>query len=351
MIHTENDWTGCDAGMATREEVARLAKVSVATVSHVVNGTKYVSPELERRVREAISALDYVPNMAARSMVTKRSNHIAVLANDLKNPRYAAIAEVMQQIAAKLGYIVSVINYTSFDVSREQFSNLLSRNIDGLFVATYFDELDELLQHAADRGVKVIAAGKRYSAVLNTDYQQATHQMVRDLAGLGHRRIGFISGFSVNESHHAKFQHYQEALLAHGLEYDPGLVRDGRRPYAATLQVGYDGMNELLDRGLAMTAVYALNDLVAAGALRALTERGLRVPQDISLVGCDNVELSRFCSPPLATIDVPKEDMGRIAMEMLSKLLSGRLCEDVWINSTYIRRASVGPAPAVAATV
>ncbi len=327
--------------MSIRQQVALAAGVSEATVSHVVNKSKYVSPELEARVLAAIKKYDYHPSTIARSMVTKRSNHVAMLVNDLKNPRYAAIAEAMQKTAANYGYIVSIIDFNSFEMDNNQVMDLISRNIDGIFVATYTDDLKPALDKAMSSGIKVISAVKEFGIVLNTDYVPSLDEMMKDLKGLGHERVAYISGYSIKESQHSKFEAFKSAVRKYGMEEDTALIVDGKPPYRADFRAGYDGAKELLERKARMTAIFAVNDLAAIGVLAALREEGLHVPEDISIVGCDNIDMAEFMDPPLSTLDVPKEKMGEAAMKMLLKLMKKEPCEDVWIPSEYIRRKSV----------
>lgn len=330
--------------MSIRRQVALEAGVSEATVSHVINKSKYVSPELERRVQNAIKKYDYHPSTIARSMVTKRSNHLAMLVNDLQNPRYAAIAEAMQKAAANYGYIVSIIDFNSFEMDNNQVMDLISRNIDGIFVATYTDDLKPALDKAMKSGIKVISAVKEFGIVLNTDYSVSLKEMMKDLKSLGHKRVAYISGYSVKESQHSKFEAFKEELHRNQMAEEEILIVDGKEPYRADFKAGYDGTKELLKRNAGMTAIFTVNDLAAIGAVTALKEEGLKVPEDISVIGCDNIDLAQYMDPPLATLDVPKEKMGYAAMDMLLKLMRKEPCDDMWISSSYIRRASVGAA-------
>lgn len=329
--------------MAKREDVAREAKVSTATVSHVLNHTKYVSPELRDRVLLAVNKLHYYPNKIAQSMVTKKSKHFAMLVNNLKNPRYSEIAEAMQNEAAKYGYIVSIISYDSFGIGPEGVLQMIARNIDGMFVATYVDALESSLRLAQRSGMTVLCAADGFGTVLNTDYRTAIYDLVTDLVRFGHTRIGYISGYSVKESQHKKLQYFREALEMHQIPCREEYVIDGNPTGCITPQTGYEAMDRLLKQRPSVTAVFCVNDLAAIGALRCAKDRGLRIPEDLSIVGCDNIDLARYCTPALSTIDVPKYEMGASATNMLLKLERGETPEDVWIRADYIRRESTGP--------
>lgn len=325
--------------MAKRIDVANEAGVSTATVSHVLNQTKYVSEELRERVLNAAKKLDYYPNSIAQSMVTKKSKHFAMLVNDLKNPRYSEIAETMQNEAAKYGYIVSILSIDSFGLERERMVQIISRNIDGIFVATYVDEWTESLQLAKKSGIPIISATEGQGVVLNTDYSKAIEELTKDLISLGHRKIGYLSGYSIGESQHRKFNLFKRELEKNGV-YQERYVEDFNPDSAVTIRTGYEEMKRLYARAPEVTAVFCANDLAAIGALRYLHEIGVRVPADMSIIGCDDIEMAQYCMPSLSTIEVPKREMGKKAVEMLIKLCKGEKADDVWVPTNYVKRES-----------
>lgn len=332
--------------MYTRQDVAKLAHVSVATVSNVLSGKKYVSSPLQKRVHDAIEELGYLPNQAARCLATKQSRHLAIIVNDICNPRYAEVTEAMQKEAASHGYIVSIVDITRFGIGSGQVFDLIARNVDGIFVATYIDEMRADIERAMQSGICVVSGTSDLGAVLKIDYQAAIDEMIADLAGLGHRSIGFISCYSIHETQHDKYKCYCSALQSCGLPINPSLVVDGCPPYHADLETGYAATRELLARGIELTAVFAVNDLAAIGACRAIREAGLRIPQDISVVGCDDIAFSQYTEPKLSTIHVPKAEMGRRAVRMLNCQLNGGACENVCMPSGYVRRQTVASANA-----
>ena len=302
--------------MATRKNVAQLAGVSEATVSHVINGTKYVSPDLEQKVRKAIISLNYRPNIIARSLVTKTTRHIAILVSDLKNPYYAEITEGMQDVAQKEGYIVSLIRYGSS--SDDVITDLAYRYVDGLFILTPVKKLTSVEKQSREYGIAVVS-----DVVVN--YSRAIDEMIGHLVGLGHTKIGFLSGLPIETPDHDRYISYRLSLENHGICFDPSLVVNGVEPYNTTIAAGYDAMNALLSTRSDVSAVFAANDLMAIGALRAIRDAGFRVPEDISVVGCDDIFLADSVDPPLTTLRVPKFEMGRKAMyQMLSQIRENR---------------------------
>ncbi|MCB7319268.1 LacI family DNA-binding transcriptional regulator [Lacrimispora sp. 210928-DFI.3.58] len=332
--------------MSKRKEVALAAGVSEATVSHVINGTKYVSPELTMRVRKAIEEKGYRLNQAARCLATNRSGHLALIVNNLKNPRYAEVAEAMQEEARAKGYIVSTIDINLFNFTEDAVFDLISRNVDGLFLATYIDSMEPAIKRACEGGIKVISGNPEFGHILDVSYRKAIVDMVKCLAELGHERIAFLSGYSTKESKHTKYGDFCEALRVQGLPLIRELIVEGEPPYIADLDAGYHSMKELLGRTRDFTAVFAVNDLVAIGAMKALREQGLRIPEDISVVGCDDIQFASYMEPALATIRIPKGEMGMLATDMLYDILNGNTCEDTVLTAAFQTGASIAKHPA-----
>lgn len=248
----------------------------------------------------------------------------------------------MQAEARKLGYIVSTIDINIFNFSEDEIFDLISRNIDGLLLATYIDSMKPAVRRAVENGIVVISGNREFGRVLKVSYRNSIQAMTERLAELGHRRIAFISGYSIKESSHEKYKDFCRALKKQGLELIPELIVDGEAPYIADLDTGYQAMNRLLDRKVRFSAVFAVNDLVAIGAMKALREKKLRVPEDISVVGCDNIAFASYMNPGLATISVPKAEMGKIAADMLAAVLNGKACEDRMLESAFLDGETIG---------
>ncbi len=328
--------------MSKRKEVALAAGVSEATVSHVINGTKYVSPELTERVRQAIKEKGYYPSQAARCLATNKSGHLALVINNLKNPRYAEVAEAMQEEARKKGYIVSTIDINIFNFNEAAVIDLISRNIDGIFLATYTDSMEMAIQKACESGIKVVSGCKEFGKVLKIDYEESIDDMVHYLADRGHKRIAFLSGYSLKESRHEKYPNFCRAMETYNLPVQPELLIEGKPPYVIDMDTGFEAMNQLLDKKVEVDAVFAVNDLVAIGAMKALRKRGVNVPDDISVVGCDDISFASYMEPELATIVVPKARMGKLAIDMLCDILDGKSCDDQILKTSFKLGATIG---------
>ena len=216
--------------------------------------------------------------------------------------------------------------------------------MDGLFLATYIDSMEPAIRRACASGIRVVSGCPEFGRVLKIDYEDSIGEMVRFLAGTGHKRIAFLSGYSLKETSHEKYANFCQAMKANDLQVLPELLIDGEMPYIADLDTGFQAMNQLLERGTDVDAVFAVNDLVAIGAMKALRQRGIRVPEDISVAGCDDIPFASYVEPVLATINVPKAEMGKLAAEMLCDILNNRPCEDHYLKTTFKAGASIGHA-------
>ena len=303
--------------MTTIREVAESAGVSYATVSHVINNTRLVSPETRERVLAAMDTLNYRPNALARSLRQGKTNTIGLVLPDSANPFFAEISRSIEDEAFKKGYSVFLCN-TESDTKRELFyvDVLSKKQVDGIiFVAAgdQADSLDYLLQRnmpvvMIDRNVPNVEG----DAVL-TDHQLGGYLATRHLLKLGHTQIACIAGPSSITPSAERIIGYRRALEEAGLPFDEKLVIRG--DYHA--QSGMDITNSLLKMNPRPTAIFALNDLMAIGALRAAAEVGYSIPKDLAVVGYDDLEIARFTNPPLTTIAQAKKEIGAQAVNLL----------------------------------
>ena len=322
--------------MATRKEVAHRAGVSVATVSYVLNGTKKVTPEVEARVRQAVQELGYRPNLLARGLSKKETRHVALVVDNMHNPHISDVLFGAQEVASRNGYIVSVL---SVDISRPQdLLDLTSRGVDGVMLALVADNAS--LMELLDPDMPVVHVGDS----LRIDQDQAMDDMVAHLTELGHTKIAYLSGLPHRAPYHPRFISLVKALNARGLSIEPDRIVSGKSVACVDEAEGFRAMNELLDRRTEFTAVYAINDLVAMGAIRALKQRGLRVPEDISVVGNDWLEVYRWVTPTLATMEGYAVEIGNRLMNLMIERIAMKPHEEHTIIVKYVPGESVGPA-------
>jgi DNA-binding LacI/PurR family transcriptional regulator len=338
--------------MITRTEVADRAGVSPATVSNVLNGYKYVSPDLVAKVEKAVRELGYVPNRAARSLASRRTEQVGYIIPNLLNPYFGEVAAGMEEIARASGYVVTPV--TAETESDRYISPIIERQMDGVFLADCgFSFSAEQLTHMRARGVSfVVGEGSSVSegtcsavpcSRIAIDYSGAMVQVFELLRANGHRRVAFLSGNGPGISEVRK-EEFRRLVAEFGFDADPALLVNGEPPYGTLAQDGYRDARKLLAVRSDFTAVFALNDLMAIGAMKALREAGLGVPGDVSVVGCDNIYFAETAFPPLTTIDIPKRLIGRAAMELLLEAFAGEDFRRVEVPTELIVRQSLGPA-------
>jgi DNA-binding LacI/PurR family transcriptional regulator len=301
--------------MVTRKEVALKANVSEATVSYVINKTKNITPEVRNRVLNAIKELNYRPNLVARSLVTKQTRHVALMVDNLKNPYYCEILEGAQSIASKAGYIVSVI---SVNVSnKDDVLELAGRGVDGIILALGNKEKE--INDLSSLHIPCVCTDDN----VYIDYRQAIFDMVECLKLNGHKKIGFLSGIPINNPNHVRYTFFIEALKHFGIEVNTKIFVDAASNGDTDENAGELAMKELLSRKEEFTAVFAINDLMALGASKAIRDANLKIPQDISLVGCDHLEILDNMVPSLATLDADAFHVGSALMQLLIDKIKG----------------------------
>ena len=331
--------------MATIREVAESAGVSYATVSHVINNTRLVSQETRNRVLAAMESLNYRPNALARSLRQGKTNTLGLVLPDSANPFFAEISRSIEDEAFKKGYSVFLCN-TELDTQRELFyvDVLSKKQVDGIIFVAAGDQADSL-EFLVGRNMPVVMVDRNVpnveiDAVL-TDNQLGGYLATCHLLELGHRRIACISGPSSITPSAERMIGYRKALEEAGVGYDERLILRG--DYHA--QSGMEITHSILKMNPRPTAIFALNDLMALGALRAAAEAGCSVPGDLAVVGYDDLEIARFANPPLTTIAQPKKEIGVKAIELLVDRISqkGRPPSRLVLPPELIVRRSTQP--------
>ncbi|GCE50168.1 LacI family transcriptional regulator [Thermosporothrix hazakensis] len=332
----------------TIEDIARLAGVSRSTVSRVLNNHPNVRSGVREHVLNIINENGYTPQAAARHLVTQRTRIIGVVfpRSDsfmLANPIFASIGQGIGQVCAQRGYM-AMLSLSLRDMDQQMMLNMLrSRHFDGIVLITsaQHDHIPGFLKQAeipyTRIGYDPSQDDPYYVAI---DEVEGAYKAVKHLISLGHRRIAMITGPSWESVSPARHRGYQNALAEAGIPYDPELVREGDWLHTS----GYDATLQFLCMKEVPTALFCSSDMMAAGALQALYEQGIKVPQEMAVVGFDDVPQTRIIIPPLTTIRQPTVEMGRIATEMLIDQLEGKKCEQshVILPTTLVVRQSCG---------
>ena len=301
----------------TTHDVAKRAGVSQPTVSLVLtrNATARVSAETRERVLEAARELGYVPNVVARSLVRSRSYAIGVIVPDLRNPFFAEVISGAERVVSEAGYAVLLCETREIPRDRH-IQALIERQVDGMMM----DAIGaSSLPEAMVAGVNLVLIDEppdRWPGVAS-DAIGAGRLAAEHLLQLGHRRFGFLGPATNVHATRMRERGFIQALAAQGIRIDSALLRR----VAATPAGGQLGMRAFLNQKERPTAVFCINDLVAAGALKTCSHEGVRVPDEMSIVGCDDIELASLLMPELTTIAIPARELGARAARMLLQAL------------------------------
>jgi DNA-binding LacI/PurR family transcriptional regulator len=303
----------------TMKDVARHARVSLSTVSHVLNNTRYTAPDTVQRVLRAVRDLNYQPNPHARRLALSRSDLVGLLVSEIANPFFPEIINGFQQAAWQRGYDM-LLSHTENDPARAEraIRNLLASGVRGVAVMSSAVDL-AAMERLRAAGIALVfynfGPAQRLVSNIRIDYSLGIGQLVRYLIELGHREIGIISGPPSNRTAAALQRAMVDALISHGLA--PSIIVESKH----RVDGGAAAIRTVV---AAPTAIMCGNDLIAMGAVSALEELGGRVPKHISIAGFDDIFFSHLVRPPLTTVRIPREDLGRMAFESLYAMTSGK---------------------------
>lgn len=345
--------------MATSEEVARLAGVSRATVSRALNGSARVSAETRARVHAAIESLGYEPDVVAQSLVRQRSRVIAVSFFPENNERplshlgqtaqyfYLGVLEHIEREAISSGYDLLLPSRSHGITSHNYVRSLQTRRVAGCIILHASDARIQALTQSDIPTVFIdrMAQGS-HSSYIKSDNIDSARQAVDHLLSLGHRRIAVLPGRSLELAGMERLLGCQQAMASVGITPDPGLIR----PSGWNAEDAYNAARNLLAERRDFTAIVAGSDFMAIGILRALLEHGLRVPEDVSLIGFDDIDLSSYTTPPLTTMRQDRRAMGCGAVRDLIAMIEGKKeVPSRLLPTQLIVRKSTGPAPVTSA--
>jgi LacI family transcriptional regulator len=309
--------------VVTMEHVAERAGVSLSTVSRILNGSATVSETKRRAVDKAVAELGFVPNPMARGLAGGRTFSVGVVTQSIDSPFYGVALRGIEEELAQASYSpLFVSGHWNADEESRCIDMLRARRVDGIIVLT--GRLSNAVLNRCARDLPVVATGRSVKAASNFyslyfDNVAGGRLATEHLLALGHRRIAFIAGNADHPDANERLHGYRTALETAGIAFDPALVTMGMFHEES----GRMAMEELLDRGRPFTALFAANDQMALGACLALNQRGIRIPQDISLIGFDDLIASRYSMPPLTTIHHPAYELGQLAAHAMLSLLRG----------------------------
>ncbi len=330
------------------EDVAREAGVSAQTVSRALNNKGEISPETRDRVLRTVDRLGYRPNTLARGLVTQKTSTLGLVVPDIANPFFSEVARGAEDVAQKEGYSLLLCNAMESPARElEALRTLEAQRVDGIVLCSSRlsdDELSGLLTRlpAVVLVNRQATSGSLRSACI--DDEAGAYQATRHLLDSGHRAIAFLAGPSTSHSGRRRALGYRRAMSGAGLAVDPELVVE----CTPQLEGGYGGVLQVLATRPAVDAFLCYNDLVAVGALQACAACERRVPDDVAIVGCDDILLAALVTPPLTTVRSDRRALGAEAVQLLLRSLEGCTegCDNVLLQPELVVRAS---APAHAA--
>ena len=312
--------------MVKMSEVAQLAKVSTSTVSRVLSNAPYIAEETRQRVLEAVKALNYRTNRLASNFRKRSSKTVVVVLPDITNVFFSKIVQGFQKVARESDYHVLLGDTgNSLQVEKEFIDLVKERFVDGLILTTARVPKEEI--EAISQVMPVVLACEYLQGydipTVSIDNIGAAQEATEHLIKLGHKRIGFITGPLSIILSRDRLKGYRQAMLSNEIFVDESLIQEGD----FTVESGYSITMKLLTANSLPTAIVASNDEMAVGAMKAIKKTGLRIPEDVAVIGFDDIPLCTLVEPELTTIAQPKYDIGCQAMELLLKIITGGFLE------------------------
>ncbi|MBA7586066.1 Ribose operon repressor [subsurface metagenome] len=307
----------------TLKMVAERAGVSVNTASRAINNKSDINEETKKRVLKVAQELGYVRNATAVALRTKKTGTLGVVIADNRNPFYAEVLNGIEEAAREKNYHIILAN-TQRDYQKEEeaINLLLAKRVDGLLITPVQDRNDDI-KKLIEANIPFVIVGRDFKnievdAVYNDEVKGgffATEYLIKK----GHKRIAFINGFLHKSPAQGRLEGYKKALKEHGIPLDDMMVSVGD----IDVEDGYERTKQMLEKNLDFTAIFAYNDMMAFGAMQAIKEKDLRIPEDIGLVGYDDIPFSSLMNPSLTTIRLKKQDLGIESVELLLSRING----------------------------
>ncbi|GAP13136.1 transcriptional regulator [Longilinea arvoryzae] len=303
--------------MTSIRDVAKLAGVSTATVSHILNGTRFVTDETRKKVMDAIDELDYYPSKVAQGLARNKSQTIGIVFSDIANPHFTQIFKGIEKFFSDQGYDLILANTSENPRTQETvLASMLARGVDGLIMAPSAQP-SERLRNLKERGLPIVLVDRGDSEIdlplVGVNNPLAAYQAACHLIGDGHNRIGLILGLKNISTTGERLAGFSQAYAENNIPRDPDLVYWGD----SSLESGYQGAMALLRSKSHPTAIFCTNNLMTMGALHAIRECGLDCPHDIGVVGFDDHFWADIFTPPLTVVAQPTFEIGRVASELL----------------------------------
>jgi LacI family transcriptional regulator len=333
--------------MVRLKDIAQIIGVSVMTVSKALRDEPDVSEATKAKIKKLAFDMGYVPDSSAQGLRTKTTKLFGLVIPTTTNPVYARIVFAIEERAFELGYDL-LIAHTYNKPEREDavLRRLLSRRVDGLFITPVyrFEAEARIYREIVARKVPTVLLGApapfcRDFPAIEIEELVASYNAAKHLTGLGHKKIAYLTGPTAAPWAHERFEGYRRALREAGLEVDDKLVFQA----GATIEDGTKAALQLLNEGAQPTAIMAVNDLVAIGCAETLLQQGVKIPEDVSIVGFGNILAAEFYRVPMTTVSQPKHRLGTGAIETMMKLIRGEKIELKRLAAEFVERKSTAP--------
>ncbi|WDG11806.1 substrate-binding domain-containing protein [Vibrio campbellii] len=331
--------------MATMKDIAKLAGVSTSTVSHVINKTRFVSEEISERVNNAAKELNYyAPSALARSLKVNRTKTIGMLVTTSTNPFFGEVVKGVERSCYQKGYSLILCN-TEGDNERmrESINTLLQKRVDGLILMCsslegeridVFERYPDIPVVVMDWGPMLFTSDKIQDNSLRGGYLAAKY-----LIDSGHKEVGCITGPLIKHQAQMRYEGYKRAMLEAELEFNANWIVESD----FECEGGYQAFKKMVERGPLPSSIFVSNDMMAMGVINAANELGIQIPEQLSIIGYDDIHIAKFMSPSLTTIHQPKYRLGQAAVETLLRKLDEKSDEAqvVQLEPTLVERNSV----------
>ena len=331
--------------MATLSEVAQIAGVTTATVSNVLRNPGKVKASTVERVEAAIAEVGYRPNLMARALAEGKSSMLGLVLPNITNPFYPEFVRIAERVARQRKFFLMVCNTDEQpEIGLAYLQQISGTLADGVLVLHAGINAKQIFEHGGRRAPIVLASEERVDLAediphVAVDFRRAGQIAGEHLLSLGHTKIGFILGGGLDGVQYLRLEGFKDALAAAGLSFDESFSRSE----PDSVDGGYEASISLLDSHPELTAIFASNDLLAFGASQALRDRGVRVPEDVSLVSITDIQLAQQMRPALTTVSIHTEEIATISIQLLLDLIENRKHQPTLVTApepTLMRRSS-----------
>jgi len=305
------------------QEVAKLAGVSPSTVSRALNNHPGISEKTRQKIIEVAKKLNYKPNYRGQILTTKSTKNIGLLITDITNPFFPELVRGAEERASEAGYTILLGNTSESEEKETNYLDFFSRGpVDGVIISASRISNEHII-NLAEEGLPIVVINRMLEhpkiSYVSTDMEKGGYLATKHLIKLGHSRIAFINGPKLSEAAERRLSGYKRALTESKIRYNPNLI-SFNTPVADS---GYKEAIKLLCAKNPPSAIFTYNDLMAFGVIKAAKELGIKIPEELSIIGFDDIFFSNFTDPPLTTVRQPKEELGENAVELLLKLMKG----------------------------